>query len=128
MTSIVLILMLPQVRCTLFCIESNSAMASLEGRYAVRFFQLLDPLHVPPQRVPFLRILRLLEEAVFREYRRIVNDNVQLYGADFASTNSDFFTSKERRETFGCIVGNMLAQRYHFAVRLACVLSFVLVF
>ncbi len=68
-----------------------------------------------------MRILRLLEEAVFREYRRIVCDNARLYGGDFASTNSDFYTNKERRESFGCLVGNLLAQRYHFQVRLVLV-------
>jgi hypothetical protein len=39
-----------------------------------------------------------------------------LYGSDFASTNSDFFTNKERRESFGCIIANMLAQQYNFKV------------
>jgi hypothetical protein len=63
-----------------------------------------------------MRLVRLLEQAVFREYHRIVNDNALLYGTDFVSTNSDFYTNKERRESFGCLVSNMLAQQYHLEV------------
>jgi hypothetical protein len=63
-----------------------------------------------------LRSCILLEKAVFREYHRIVADNALLYGTDFASTNSDFFANKERRESYGCLVANMLAQQYIFKV------------
>jgi hypothetical protein len=59
-----------------------------------------------------MRIVQLLEQAVFREYHCIVNDNVLLYGTDFVSTNSDFYTNKERQELFGCLVANMLVQQY----------------
>jgi hypothetical protein len=59
-----------------------------------------------------MRILRILDEAFLMEYRRIVADNILLYGKNFASTNSDFYTNSERRESFGCLVANMLAQRY----------------
>jgi hypothetical protein len=74
-----------------------------------------------------MRITRLLEKAVFREYHRIVADNALLYGTDFASTNSDFYTNKERRESYGCLVANMLAQQYLFKVSCRSSLSFVVV-
>lgn len=98
----------------MFCIEANCATVSLQGRFASRFFSSLDPNHIAPQRVPFMRIVRLLDEAVVREFKRIVNDNFLLYGSNFVSTNSDFFSNSERRESFGCIVSNMLGQRYFF--------------
>jgi hypothetical protein len=63
-----------------------------------------------------MRLTQLLEQAVFREYHRLVTDNALLYGSDFASTNSDFYTNKERRETYGCLVANMLSQQYVFKV------------
>jgi hypothetical protein len=63
-----------------------------------------------------MRLTRLLEQAVFREFHRIVTDNALLYGLDFASANSDFYTNKERRETYGCLVSNMLLQQYVFKV------------
>jgi hypothetical protein len=100
----------------MFCVEANCATISLQGQFALRFFRTLDPSHMPPYRLAFVRIIRLLEQAVFREYHRIVSDNVLLYGGDFVSTNSDFYTNKERRESFGCLVSNMLAQRYVFEV------------
>jgi hypothetical protein len=100
----------------MFCIESNWATVSLQGTHAIRFFQLLDPHHQPPHRIAFMRLTRLLEQAVFREYHRLVTDNALLYGSDFASNNSDFYTNKERRETYGCLVANMLSQQYVFKV------------
>jgi hypothetical protein len=104
----------------MFCIESNCATVSLQGTHAIRFFRLLDPSHMPPHRVAFMRLTRLLEQAVFREFHRIVTDNALLYGSDFASTNSDFYTNKERRETYGCLVSNMLSQQYVFKVSFLC--------
>jgi hypothetical protein len=112
----------------MFCIESNCATVCLHGTNAVRFFQLLDPSHVPPHRVAFMRLVRLLEKAVFREYHRLVNDNALLYASDFASTNSDFYTNKERRELYGCLVSNMLAQQYLLKVSFVFCCRFDLLF
>jgi hypothetical protein len=104
------------VRCVLFAVDANCATAALRGMTATRFFQSLDPLHTPPHRLAFMRLVRLLEQAVFREYKRIVSDNFLLYGTNFASTNSDFYTNRERREKFGALVSNMLATTYSFEV------------
>jgi hypothetical protein len=100
----------------MYCIEANCATASLQGRHALRFFRSLCPTYSPPSRLAFMRIVRLLDQAVLREYRRIIADNVIQYGMKFASTNSDFYTNKERRESFGCLVANTLAQQYVFEV------------
>jgi hypothetical protein len=108
----------------MFCIEANCATSAIQGRHALRFFQSLDPYHIPPHRLAFMRIVRLLEQAVYREYHRIVTDNALLYGSNFASSNSDFYTNKERRESYGCLVANMLAQRYVLSVNLLPTLVF----
>ena len=90
------------------------AAIALHGTMAKLFFQTLNPMHNPPQNLPFMRIVRLLDQAVDREYRRLVNDNVEWLGTQFASTNSDFYQCPERRESYGCIVANMCAVRYRF--------------
>jgi hypothetical protein len=95
----------------MFCVEANGATVCLQVTHAIRFFQLLEAAHVPLHRVAFMRIIRLLDKAVLREYQRIVNDNALLYGFDFVSTNSDFYTNKEWRELYGCLVANMTAQQ-----------------
>ena len=86
----------------------------MQGNYAKHFFSSLDPLHIPPHRLAFMRIVRLLDRAILREYKLITNDNFLLYGSNFVSTNSDFYTNSERRESCGCLVGNQLAKRYVF--------------
>ena len=106
-----------QVMSAMFCIEANCATVSLHGNLALRFFRSLDPSYSPPNRLAFMRIVRLLDQAVMREYRRIISDNAILYGSNFVSSNSDFYTNKERRESFGCLVANTLAQQYVFEVR-----------
>ena len=105
-------LVLQWVRAVLFSIDSNCATSCLQGSFALRFFQCLNKMHTPPYRVAFMRIVRLIQQAVFREYKRIICDNALSYGSKFVSTNSDFYTNSERRQSFGCIVSNMLAQRY----------------
>jgi hypothetical protein len=98
----------------MYAIEGNGAAASLQGNFAKRFFRHLDPLHTPPQTVPFMRIVRLLDQAVSREYKRLINNNVIWLGSSFASTNSDFYVNPERRETYGAVVSNMVCDRYLF--------------
>ena len=103
-----------QVKAVLFAIESNVAAIALHGTMAKLFFQGLCPQHAPPQNLPFMRIVRLLDLAVDREYRRLINDNVEWLGTQFASTNSDFYQCPERREAYGCIVANMCGMKYIF--------------
>ena len=110
-------LLLQQTKAVMAAIEQNSAAISLQGTFAKRYYQELDPLHKSPQNKPFMRIVRLLEEAVKIEYKKIVQDNVLVFGTNFACSNSDFYTNKERRDMFGCIVSNMQAKQYHLVVR-----------
>jgi hypothetical protein len=103
----------------MLCIEANCATICLKcNKNAPGFLQLLDPLYVPLHQVAFMCIVRLLEQAVTREYHCIVNDTVLLYGTDFVSTNLDFDTNKECHKSFGCLVANMLAWQYVLDVSL----------
>ena len=78
------------------------------------FCRHLHPLHVPPHNLAFMRMVWLLDLAFFREYKRLIEENVLWLGTRFASTNSDFYQCPERREAYGCIVANMCSYRYHF--------------
>ena len=98
----------------MFAVESNMACLALQGPMAKRFASNLDPRYRPPQNWPFMRILRLLDNAFHREYQRLIDDNVLWLGTRFASSNSDFYTCPERRQSFGCIVSNMSAYQYNF--------------
>ena len=94
--------------------EANIAAMAMQGTMAKLFFTQLHPLHKPPQNIAFMRLVRLLDLAFFREYKRLINENVLWLGSNFASTNSDFYQCPERREAYGCIVANMCAYKYHF--------------
>ena len=89
------------------------AALALTGTMAKLFFQHLNIKHKPPQNSVFMRMVRLLDQAFFREFRRLIQDNILWLGSDFASTNSDFYQCPERREAYGCIVANMCAKKYH---------------
>jgi hypothetical protein len=102
------------VKLVLFAVEANIAAVALQGTMAKRLLRHLDPKHTPPQNLPFMRLVRLLDLAFHREYQRLIDDNVLWLGARFASTNSDFYQNPERRESYGCIVSNMAARRYNF--------------
>jgi hypothetical protein len=102
------------VKAVLFTVEAGLAAIAVQGVFAKRFFCTLDPRHVPPHNLAYMRIVRLLELAIFREYRRLIDDNVLWLGTNFASTNSDFYRNSERRESYGCIVATMASLRYNF--------------
>jgi hypothetical protein len=99
-------------KSVLFAVEANMAAHCLQGPRAKLFFTHLDQSHKSPQNVPFMRLVRLLDLAFFREYKHLIDDNVCWLGSMFASTNSDFFTCPERKESYGCIVSNMCAMKY----------------
>jgi hypothetical protein len=73
-----------QIKAVLMTVEAGTAAVSLHGVYAKRFFRVLNPLHNPPHRLMYMRIVRLLELAFFREYRRLIDDNVLWLGSNFA--------------------------------------------
>ena len=81
---------------------------------AKNFFCHLHPLHKPPHNRAYMQMVRLLDQAFFREYQKLIDENVLWLGSRFASTNSDFYQCPERREAYGCIVANMCSYRYHF--------------
>ena len=103
-----------QVRSVLFTVEAGLAAIAVQGVFAKRFFRTLNALHVPPHNLAYMRIVRLCELAFFREYKRLINDNVLWLGGSFASTNSDFYRNSGRRESYGCIVATMASLRYNF--------------
>ena len=79
----------------MFAVEANIAAMALQGTSAWLFFGHLDPLHKPPQNIPFMRMLQLLDLSVFREFQRLIDDNVVWLGSMFASTHSDFYVCPE---------------------------------
>ena len=106
-------LLLQQVKAVLFTIEAGIAATSLQGVFAKDFVQHLEPRHIPPQNMAYMRIVRILELAFYHEYFRLIADNIVWLGSNFASTNSDFYRNPERRESYGCIVATMAAKRYN---------------
>ena len=84
-----------QVRGVLFTIEGGVAAIALQGVYAKRFFHELNPSHVPPHSLLYMRLVQLLQLSFYREYLHLINDNIIWLGSNFASTNSDFNKNPE---------------------------------
>ena len=98
----------------LFTIEGGVPAIALQGVYAKRFFRELNPSHVPPHSLLYMRLVRLLQLSFRREYLRLIDDNIIWLGANFASTNSDFYKNPKRKESYGCAVATMASHRYDF--------------
>jgi hypothetical protein len=69
-----------KVKAVLFAVESNMAALALQGPAAKWFMRHLNPLHTPPQNVPFMRMVRLLDLAFHWEYQQLIDDNVLWLG------------------------------------------------
>ena len=87
-----------QVKAVLFTIEAGVATVALQGSFAKQFFRFLDSNHVPPQNRPYMRMVRLLELAFFREYRRLIDDNVLLSLLMFSSSDN-LYDNKQMKTT-----------------------------
>jgi hypothetical protein len=98
----------------MFSVEAGISATCLQGVFAKRYARHLDPQHNPPHIMMYMRIVRLLDLAFFREYRRLIDDNILWLGSNFASTNSDFYRNPECRESYGCIVATMPSMCYNF--------------
>ncbi|KAL7501871.1 hypothetical protein ACHAXN_000457 [Cyclotella atomus] len=76
------------------------------------YMQALDSKHRPPHHLETNRIIEVLIDGAFAEFLRIVEDRRTLLGGGFTSLSTDFVTDLVRRESFGVILTELVAEKF----------------
>ena len=74
----------------------------------------LQPAFKFPHRIEAWKILRITNDVFYDEFRHIVDEMAEQLEEGFVSTNSDFWTCGNRRDSFGALIATLIALLYHF--------------
>jgi hypothetical protein len=72
----------------------------------------LNPKHRPPHRLERNRITEVMIDFVMREMKQIMEERRGVLSHSFLSVNTDFWTDSHRKECFGAIVSDIIAEKY----------------
>ncbi|KAL7541905.1 hypothetical protein ACHAXR_011364, partial [Thalassiosira sp. AJA248-18] len=76
------------------------------------YIRSLDPKHTPPHRLERLCLLMVFIDGAMMEFARIIEDARDDMDNGFMSALIDFWTDSTRREQYGVLVVNVVAERY----------------
>jgi hypothetical protein len=80
--------------------------------YMRNYLGLLDPKHRPPHHLEINRIIEVMIDVAVAEFVKICNDRRSLLSHGFLSLSTDFVSDSVRRESFGSIIADLVAERY----------------
>ena len=76
------------------------------------YLQSLDPKHSPPDNIKINRIIEVLIDAGVLEFVKICNDRRKLLRHGFISSTTDFVTDPHRKQSFGVLLLDLVAEKY----------------
>jgi hypothetical protein len=83
--------------------------------YMRNYLGLLDPKHRPPHHLEINRIIEVMIDCGFSEFVKIVEEQRTLLRHGFISLSSDFVTDSVRRESYGCVIADLVANKFEMA-------------
>jgi hypothetical protein len=104
--------MVRRVKGVMACVSSNVPLSVFTNVHFKEYLKSLDPSHSPPHHLEINRVIECLIDAGMAEFVKIVNDRRGVLGHGFASLSTDFVTDATRREAFGVILVDLIAESY----------------
>ena len=80
--------------------------------YFRNYTRSLDPKHRPPHFLEINRIIEVMIDGAVLEFTRIVNERRALLQKSFISMTTDFVTDPSRRQCFGVVLLDLVAEKY----------------
>lgn len=80
--------------------------------YMKKYLGLLDPKHKPPHNLEVNRIIEVMIDCAFSEFVKICTEQRSSVSNGFVSLSTDFVTDSVRRESYGCIIADLVAPKY----------------
>lgn len=104
--------MVKRVLGVMAAVSSRFPLSVFNNSYFRLYTTALDPMHRPPHHLEINRIIEVLVDAAYVEFLRIVNERRDFLGYGFMSLSSDFVTDSVRRESYGVILVELVAEKY----------------
>ena len=93
-------------------VASKIPLSVFKNVYFRGYLQSLDPKHSPPDNLKINRIIEVLIDAGVLEFVKICNDRRKLLRHGFISSTTDFVTDPHRKESFGVLLLDLVAEKY----------------
>jgi hypothetical protein len=103
---------LRQVLAVMAAISSKIPLSVFSNVYFRNYARSLDPKHRPPHNLAINRIIEVLIDGMVLEFVRIVDEHRKLLRQGFISLSTDFATDPNRRQSFGVVLLDLVAEKY----------------
>lgn len=103
---------LRRVNAVLAAVASNVPLSIFSNDYWRIYLKSLDPMHNPPHHLEVTRIVECAIDIAMAEFVSIVSERRAELSHGFVSLSTDFVTDATRREPFGVIIVDLIAECY----------------
>jgi hypothetical protein len=93
-------------------VSSNMPLNVFDTAMFKQYLPCLDSKHRSPYHLKRTRIIEVLMDGAMLELSRIITDHHKALDEGFVSASTDFWTDSHRKEQFGALVINMIAEKY----------------
>ena len=104
--------MVNRVLAVMAAVGSNVPLAIFDNAMFKTYLRRLDSKHRTPYRLERTRIVEVLMDGAMQELSRMITDRRSVLGEGFVSASTDFWTDSHRKQQFGALVINMIAEKY----------------
>jgi hypothetical protein len=93
-------------------VGSNMPLSIFDNAMFKTYIRRLDSKHRTPYRLERTRIIEVMMDGAMQELSRMISERRSVLGHGFVSASTDFWTDSHRKEQFGALVINMIAEKY----------------
>jgi hypothetical protein len=101
-----------RVVAVMAAVGSNIPLSIFDNVMFKNYLRRLDSKHRTPYRLERTRIIEVLMDGAMQELSRIIKERRDVLEEGFVSASTDFWTDSHRRQQFGALIINMIAEKY----------------
>ncbi len=101
-----------RVVAVMAAVGSNIPLSIFDNVMFKNYLRCLDSKHRTPYRLERTRIIEVLMDGAMQELSRIIKERRDVLEEGFVSASTDFWTDSHRRQQFGALIINVIAEKY----------------
>ncbi len=101
-----------RVVAVMAAVGSNIPLSIFDNVMFKNYLRCLDSKHRTPYRLERTRIIEVLMDGAMQELSRIIRERRNVLEEGFVSASTDFWTDSHRRQQFGALIINLIAEKY----------------
>jgi hypothetical protein len=101
-----------RVMAVMAAVGSNMPLSIFDNVVFKNYLRHLDSKHRAPYHLERTRIIEVLMGGAMQELSRMIKERCNMHREGFVSASTDFWTDLHRRQQFGTLVINMIAEKY----------------